>query len=113
MQTLTNTTPVGQFYAFELKTAADAPTGDWNATALVGGASFGKTMKIETVMPNRLKIDLAARRPRSSGEHAAAGRARCAVAVGRDCRRLRAAMELQAHSHGSTRFTRNADYRLR
>ena len=30
VQTLTNTTPVGQFYAFELKTAPDAPTGDWN-----------------------------------------------------------------------------------
>ena len=33
VQTLTNTAPVGQFYAFELKTAADAPTGNWNATA--------------------------------------------------------------------------------
>ncbi|HUQ12203.1 MAG TPA: MG2 domain-containing protein [Steroidobacteraceae bacterium] len=58
VQTLTNTTPVGQFYAFEVRTAADAPTGDWNATALIGGATFGKTLKIETVMPNRLKIDL-------------------------------------------------------
>ena len=40
VQTLTNSKPVGQFYAFELKTAADAPTGDWNALALVGGATF-------------------------------------------------------------------------
>lgn len=58
VQTLTNTTPVGQFYAFELGTAADAPTGNWSATALIGGATFQKTLKIETVMPNRLKIDL-------------------------------------------------------
>ena len=58
VQTLTNTTPVGQFYAFELKTAADAPTGNWNATAIVGGATFAKTLKVETVMPNRLKIEL-------------------------------------------------------
>jgi len=58
VQTLTNSKPVGQFYAFELQTAADAPTGNWNATALVGGASFSKTLKVETVMPNRLKIEL-------------------------------------------------------
>jgi hypothetical protein len=58
VQTLTNNAPVGQFYAFELRTAADAPTGDWNATAMIGGASFAKTLKVETVMPNRLKIGL-------------------------------------------------------
>jgi hypothetical protein len=58
-QVITNNTPVGQFYAFELQTAADAPTGDWTARATLGGASFAKTLKIETVMPNRLKIDLA------------------------------------------------------
>jgi uncharacterized protein YfaS (alpha-2-macroglobulin family) len=58
VQTLTNTSPVGQFYAFELKTPADAPTGDWNATALIGGATFVKTLKVETVMPNRLKVEL-------------------------------------------------------
>jgi len=58
VQTLTNSKPVGQFYAFELKTAADAPTGNWNATAVVGGASFTKALKVETVMPNRLKIEL-------------------------------------------------------
>jgi hypothetical protein len=58
VQTLTNSKPVGQFYSFELKTAADAPTGDWNALALVGGARFTKALKVETVMPNRLKIEL-------------------------------------------------------
>jgi len=58
VQTLTNSKPVGQFYAFELKTEADALTGDWTATALVGGTAFRKALKIETVMPNRLKIDL-------------------------------------------------------
>ena len=42
VQTLTNSKPVGQFYAFELKTAADAPTGNWNATVLVGGTTFAQ-----------------------------------------------------------------------
>jgi hypothetical protein len=31
---------VGQFYAFELKTAAMPQRANWNATAIVGGASF-------------------------------------------------------------------------
>jgi uncharacterized protein YfaS (alpha-2-macroglobulin family) len=58
VQTRTNTKPVGQFYAFTLETAADAPTGNWQATAIIGGVRFGKTLKVETVMPNRLKIEL-------------------------------------------------------
>src|SRR5690606_17239407 len=53
-----NSKPVGQFYAFELETAPDAPTGNWTATAVVGGATFSKQLKIETVMPNRLRIEL-------------------------------------------------------
>ncbi|HVQ13353.1 MAG TPA: MG2 domain-containing protein, partial [Vicinamibacterales bacterium] len=57
-QTSTNSHPVGQFYAFELKTTADAPTGNWDATVIVGGATFHKSLKIETVMPNRLKVEL-------------------------------------------------------
>lgn len=57
-QTVTNGTPVGRFYKFALKTAPDAPTGNWIAKAHVGGSTFTKTLKIETVMPNRLKIEL-------------------------------------------------------
>ncbi len=54
----TNTTPVGRFYKFALKTADDAPTGLWSAKAKLGGASFSKTLRVETVMPNRLKVEL-------------------------------------------------------
>lgn len=57
-QTAVQTKPVGDFYVFTLKTADDAPTGTWTAKALVGGAEFTKALKIETVMPNRLKMDL-------------------------------------------------------
>ncbi|SEN76043.1 hypothetical protein SAMN05216436_12154 [bacterium A37T11] len=46
------------FYTFRLKTDASAPTGNWIAKVMAGGAVFQKTLKIETVMPNRLKIDL-------------------------------------------------------
>jgi hypothetical protein len=49
---------VGGVYPFHCATRADAPTGNWTAKVHVGGASFTKTLKIETVKPNRLKMDL-------------------------------------------------------
>lgn len=58
IQSVTNSKPVGNFYTFHLKTMEDAPTGNWQAKALLGGSVFTKNLKIETVMPNRLKIDL-------------------------------------------------------
>nr|WP_314560196.1 MG2 domain-containing protein [uncultured Capnocytophaga sp.] len=44
-------------YTFALKTAADAPTGNWNVSISAGAAKFGKRIKIETIKPNRLKIE--------------------------------------------------------
>ncbi|HVT34926.1 MAG TPA: MG2 domain-containing protein, partial [Nevskiaceae bacterium] len=58
VQSITNTTPLDGFYAYTLSTASDAPTGTWTAKALVGGAEFTRALKIETVMPNRLKMEL-------------------------------------------------------
>ena len=45
-------------YSFPTKTDADAPTGNWLAKVHVGGQDFQKKIKIETIKPNRLKIDL-------------------------------------------------------
>ena len=57
-QTLTSRQPVGSFYTFNLKTADTDPTGDWLVKAVLGSSSFNKSLKIETVRPNRLKVDL-------------------------------------------------------
>lgn len=46
------------FYPFRMATDADAITGNWQARVKVGGVTFYKTLKIETVKPNRLKIRL-------------------------------------------------------
>ena len=46
------------FYVFKTSTDANAPTGNWLAKIKVGGAVFDKKIKVETVMPNRLKINL-------------------------------------------------------
>jgi uncharacterized protein YfaS (alpha-2-macroglobulin family) len=53
-----NATPVGDIYRFDFVTDAEAPTGNWLAKVKAGGATFTKTVKIETIKPNRLKIDL-------------------------------------------------------
>ncbi len=53
---------VEPFYAFRVVTDETAPTGNWQARVLVGGLTFSKTLKIETVVPNRLKIVLDAGR---------------------------------------------------
>lgn len=46
------------FYNFATATSPDAPTGNWTGRVKVGGTNFNRTLKIETVKPNRLKIDL-------------------------------------------------------
>ncbi|MBE98530.1 MG2 domain-containing protein [Flavobacterium coralii] len=43
-------------YTFMVPTSANAPTGNWEAVMNVGGAKFYKSIKIETIKPNRLKI---------------------------------------------------------
>ena len=61
-------TPEGQFYSktvrkskdgffsFDIPTRADDPTGYWNSYLKVGSGSFHKTLHVETIKPNRLKI---------------------------------------------------------
>ena len=46
------------FITFTAVTADDAVTGNYNAQIRIGGATFTKTIKVETVKPNRLKIKL-------------------------------------------------------
>jgi uncharacterized protein YfaS (alpha-2-macroglobulin family) len=54
----TYTSSVDGFYPIAASTAFDAPTGDWTARVQVGGSVFTRNIKVETVMPNRLKMDL-------------------------------------------------------
>lgn len=45
-------------YTFQYATAETAPTGNYQLNVQVGGSSFNKTLKVETVIPNRLKIKI-------------------------------------------------------
>ncbi|MDH5641616.1 MAG: MG2 domain-containing protein, partial [Nitrospira sp.] len=51
--------PTGSFYAFKLTTAESALTGNWRAVVRAGGNSFEQVLRIESIVPNRLKMDLA------------------------------------------------------
>ena len=53
----TFTSSVGGFYAMSTGVAHDAPTGNYTAKVRVGGSLFEKTLSVESIKPNRLKID--------------------------------------------------------
>jgi len=54
----TYTESVNGFYELEAGTAPDAPTGNYVARVTAGSRSFARSLKVATVMPNRLKIEL-------------------------------------------------------
>ncbi len=53
-----STAGVNGMYDFVVKTTDESPTGNYLARVRVGGAEFQKTLKVETILPNRLKINL-------------------------------------------------------
>ena len=55
----TTSRSVGGIYPLHFATRRDAPTGNWQVKVKAGGALFEKVLKIETVKPNRIEIDLA------------------------------------------------------
>lgn len=57
-ETRKSTTGDCPIHTFRFSTAEDAPTGYWKASVKIGGSNFSKTLRIETVKPNRLSIDM-------------------------------------------------------
>ena len=57
-QRLVQTNANEGYNVFKTATLQNSPTGNWLAKIKVGGAIFEKRIRIETVMPNRLKIDI-------------------------------------------------------
>ncbi len=49
---------VDGFYNFSCATDKNAPTGLWNADVKIGSMHFSKSVRIESIMPNRLKIEV-------------------------------------------------------
>jgi uncharacterized protein YfaS (alpha-2-macroglobulin family) len=51
---------LGHLYDFPVPTKADDPTGNWTVTVKVGNQTFRKSLNVETIKPNRLKIEIEA-----------------------------------------------------
>lgn len=54
----TSSNSVSNVYPLTVATNKAAPTGNWLAKIKVGGATFSKNIRVETVKPNRLKIKM-------------------------------------------------------
>lgn len=53
-----NTDGVDGFYQFQLHTEQEDPTGTWQAEVLAGSSRFIKDIRVETIVPFRLKVNL-------------------------------------------------------
>ncbi|RMF03685.1 MAG: hypothetical protein D6772_01785, partial [Bacteroidetes bacterium] len=54
----TGIVPEGVIYPLHFATKADDKTGIWTVKVRAGGATFTRSLRVETVKPNRIKIDL-------------------------------------------------------
>lgn len=59
IKTITNNSGMNGMYTFKFSTDANAPTGNWSVRIEAGGVTYNKTVKIETVKPNKLLINFA------------------------------------------------------
>lgn len=103
------TTSLNGFYDFRTATAKDAPTGNWRAKIKLGGSVFQKTLKIEAVKPNRLKIDLDFHQPFLSNNKKSNGDLQVKWLHGAIAGNLKADVELKL-AKGSTAFKQFKDY---
>lgn len=98
------------FYVFKTATDASAPTGNWNAKIKVGGAVFEKRIKVETVMPNRLKINLDFGQDAVLGINSSnTGSLKAAWLFGTPGKNLKAKIDASVRS-GKTSFAKFAGY---
>lgn len=56
VQRIVKTSSTNNLYTFHTATDTETATGNYTAKVIVGGSTFEKTIKIETIIPNRLKI---------------------------------------------------------
>ncbi|MBK9335994.1 MAG: hypothetical protein IPM98_05200 [Lewinellaceae bacterium] len=105
-----STNSVGGVYPFHCATRTEAPTGNWTARVLVGGATFTKSLKIETVKPNRLKMDLDfGKKVLVAGDENRTGKLQVNWLHGATAKGLKARVEMQL-SAGKTEFKNFRDF---
>ena len=58
VQSLVNNSSSDGIYTFSLGTTPASPTGLWRAKITFGGAQFEKSVRVDAIKPNRMKIEL-------------------------------------------------------
>lgn len=110
VQKLTRTLNPSGVFPLTCSTRPDAPTGVYQASVKVGGASFSKPVRIETVKPNRLKLALDFGKERiTSGDNSMSGNLTARWLHGAVARNLKASVSA-TFSMTTTRFDRFTDY---
>ncbi|PSL49838.1 hypothetical protein CLV51_1011175 [Chitinophaga niastensis] len=97
------------FYSFATATAPDDPTGSWVAKVKVGGATFQKNVRIETVKPNRLKIKMDFGSNTSLSKGSSTGNLSAMWLFGATAQHLKAKVDISLVQQ-STSFKNFADY---
>ncbi len=101
---------IAGLYPLHLKTGTDAATGNWTAKVKVGGAAFSRILKVETVKPNRLKINLDTGKEKLAAEDASLDvRLSSTWLHGAPAKNLKAIVELQLRS-AKTAFPKYSQY---
>ncbi len=91
------------FNLFKLNTDPASPTGNWLARVKVGGAVFEKNIKIETVMPNRLKLNLDFGKDALLGNNATVtGKLSAKWLFGANAKNLKAKIDVSLYSRKTT-----------
>jgi uncharacterized protein YfaS (alpha-2-macroglobulin family) len=109
VRSVTRTRSQDGFSTFEIATSPDAPTGNYTGRVTVGGATFEKVLKIETVMPNRLKIAMDFETPMIQPGGRLSSVLKSAWLHGALARNLKADVEV-ALSSSTARFDRYSEY---
>ncbi len=100
------------FYTFNTPTRPEAPTGYWNAKIKVGGTEFAKTLKIETVKPNRLKINFGFNVDKLTvSDRSLFGDLKVTWLHGAPARNLKAKVDVTL-THAETAFSKYPDYKF-
>ncbi|MBO7428908.1 MAG: Ig-like domain-containing protein [Paludibacteraceae bacterium] len=55
--------PSNCIYSFRIPTQVDDQTGNWHIGFTIGGSTFQKSLSVETVKPNRMKVQLSTKHP--------------------------------------------------
>jgi uncharacterized protein YfaS (alpha-2-macroglobulin family) len=109
-QRLVRSSSENGFYRFATATPSDAPTGNWTARVKVGGAQFAQTVKIETIKPNRLKINLDFGKEKiTAGDNNISGKLHVNWLAGSPGRNLKAEFEVLL-TKAQTKFEKYPDY---